>query len=40
MFKLVLTGGAYKHYTESFMTPEQIDDVDISKFLREEERYI
>ena len=40
VFELFLTSGVYKHYAEKFMAPEQIDEVDINKFLREEERYI
>lgn len=40
VFELFLTSGVYKQYAERFMTTEQIDDVDISQFLREEERYI
>ena len=40
VFELFLTSGVYKQYAEKFMTSEQIDEVDISKFLREEERYI
>ena len=40
VFELFLTSGVYKHYAEKFMAQEQIDEVDINKFLREEERYI
>lgn len=40
IFELFLTSGVYLQYARRFMTAEQIDDVDISKFIREEERYI
>ena len=40
VFELFLTSGAYREYAERFMSAEQIDEVDISKFVREEERYI
>lgn len=40
LFELFLTSGAYKQYAERFMAAEQIDEVDINKFLREEDRYI
>jgi HD-GYP domain-containing protein (c-di-GMP phosphodiesterase class II) len=33
LFDLFLTSGVYKDYAETFLTPEQIDDVDISQFL-------
>ena len=40
IFELFLTSGVYKQYAERFMASEQIDEVDISKYLREEDRYI
>jgi hypothetical protein len=40
VFELFLTSGVYKQYAERFMASEQIDEVDISKYLREEDRYI
>lgn len=40
IFELFLTSGVYLQYAKRFMTAEQIDEVDISKFIREEERYI
>lgn len=33
LFELFLTSGAYCDYAEQFLRPEQIDDVDISKFI-------
>jgi len=33
LFKLFLTSGVYKIYAEKFLKPEQLDDVDISKYL-------
>lgn len=40
VFELFLTSGIYRQYAERFMAPEQIDEVDIDRFLREEDRYI
>ncbi|MDO8827615.1 HD domain-containing phosphohydrolase [Methylophaga sp.] len=39
VFELFLSSGVYKHYAERFMASEQIDEVDISKYLQED-RYI
>lgn len=33
LFDLLLTSGVYKTYAERYLLPEQIDDVDIEKFL-------
>lgn len=33
LFDLFLTSGLYQHYAEKFLSPEQIDTVDISAFL-------
>ena len=33
LFDLLLTSGVYQRYAERFLTPEQIDDVDISQFV-------
>jgi HD-GYP domain-containing protein (c-di-GMP phosphodiesterase class II) len=33
LFDLFLTSGVYKRYAEKFLLPEQIDEVDISKFV-------
>lgn len=33
-FELLLTSGIYLHYAEKFMNPKQIDEVDISQYLR------
>ena len=33
LFDLLLTSGIYKRYAEKFLSPEQIDEVDISEFL-------
>lgn len=33
LFELFLTSGVYRHYAETFLLPEQIDDVDISQYL-------
>lgn len=33
LFDLLLTSGAYKRYAEKYLLPEQIDGVDISKFI-------
>lgn len=39
VFELFLSSGVYKHYAERFMASEQIDEVDISKYLQDD-RYI
>lgn len=33
LFELFLTSGIYKHYAETFLLPEQIDEVDIGQYL-------
>jgi len=33
LFNLFLNSGAYKDYAEQFLRPEQIDEVDISKYV-------
>ena len=33
LFELFLTSGVYKEYAEKFLTPDQIDEVDISQYL-------
>lgn len=33
LFNLFLTSGAYKEYAEQFLRPDQIDEVDISKYV-------
>ncbi len=33
LFDLFLTSGVYKHYAERFLSPEQIDEVDVSQYL-------
>jgi HD-GYP domain-containing protein (c-di-GMP phosphodiesterase class II) len=33
LFELFLRSGVYKEYAQRYMTPEQIDDVDIEKVL-------
>ena len=33
LFELFLTSGAYRDYAEQFLRPDQIDDVDISKYV-------
>jgi HD-GYP domain-containing protein (c-di-GMP phosphodiesterase class II) len=33
LFDLLLTSGVYKHYAEKFLLPEQIDEVDVSKYV-------
>ncbi|HEY1723596.1 MAG TPA: HD domain-containing phosphohydrolase [Magnetospirillaceae bacterium] len=33
LFDLFLTSGVYKEYADKFLTPDQIDDVDISQYL-------
>ncbi|HAO23718.1 MULTISPECIES: HD domain-containing phosphohydrolase [unclassified Methylophaga] len=40
VFELFLTSGAYKQYAERFMAAEQIDEVDISRFISDADRYI
>ena len=34
LFDLFLTSGVYKHYAERFLNPEQIDAVDLAKYIR------
>ncbi|HCX14934.1 MAG TPA: phosphohydrolase, partial [Rhodospirillaceae bacterium] len=38
LFNLFLVSGAYKDYADQFLRPEQIDDVDISKYLDQPQR--
>ena len=33
LFELFLTAGVWKEYAEKFLKPEQIDDVDITRFM-------
>ena len=33
LFQLFLTSGAYKEYAEKYLLPEQIDDVDLQKYV-------
>ena len=33
LFELFLTSGVYKEYAEKFLTPDQIDEVDIAQYL-------
>jgi HD-GYP domain-containing protein (c-di-GMP phosphodiesterase class II) len=33
LFNLFLSSGVYKEYAQAFLTPDQIDDVDISQYL-------
>jgi len=33
LFNLFLSSGVYKEYAEAFLTPDQIDDVDINQYL-------
>ena len=33
LFEIFLTSGIYKEYAKEFLMKEQIDDVDISKYL-------
>jgi len=33
LFELFLTSGVYRHYAETFLPPEQIDEVDIAQYL-------
>ncbi|CCQ74849.1 HD domain-containing phosphohydrolase [Magnetospira sp. QH-2] len=37
LFDLFLSSGVYKEYASEFMTPEQIDEVDISQYLSAEQ---
>ncbi|MBY6185726.1 transporter substrate-binding domain-containing protein [Marinobacter hydrocarbonoclasticus] len=37
LFRLFLTSGTYLRYAEAHLAPEQIDDVDISRYLSDEE---
>jgi len=34
LFELFLTSGIYKEYAEKFLRPEQIDDVDITEYIK------
>ena len=34
LFDLFLTSGVYRLYAEKFLNPEQIDEVDITKYVR------
>jgi len=36
LFELFLTSGVYKEYAAQFLTPDQIDEVDISQYLAKE----
>ncbi len=36
LFELFLTAGVYKEYAAQFLTPDQIDEVDISQYLAKE----
>jgi hypothetical protein len=33
LFDLFLSSGVYKDYAQAFLTPDQIDEVDISVYL-------
>jgi HD-GYP domain-containing protein (c-di-GMP phosphodiesterase class II) len=33
LFDLFLTSGVYKRYAEKYLLPEQMDEVDVSKFV-------
>lgn len=33
LFDLLLTSGVYQRYAEKYLLPEQIDEVDIAKFV-------
>ena len=33
LFELFLTSGVYRTYAETFLLPEQIDEVDIRQYL-------
>jgi len=35
VFTLLLSSGSYREYAEKFMHPEQIDEVDVDRYLRE-----
>jgi HD-GYP domain-containing protein (c-di-GMP phosphodiesterase class II) len=35
LFNLFLRSGTYKDYAEQFLRPEQMDEVDISKYLKQ-----
>ena len=37
LFQLFLTSGVYKEYAERFLLPEQLDEVDISQYLPQEQ---
>ena len=37
LFELFLTSGAYREYAEQFLRPDQIDEVDISKYVTQKE---
>ena len=34
LFRLFLTSGAYLDYAREYMTPDQIDEVDIGSFIQ------
>jgi hypothetical protein len=34
LFDLFLTSGAFRKYGEKYLRPEQIDDVDVSEYVR------
>ena len=33
LFDVLLTSGVYKQYAQEFLSPDQIDQVDIQKYL-------
>jgi HD-GYP domain-containing protein (c-di-GMP phosphodiesterase class II) len=33
LFRLFLSSGVYKNYADKFLKPEQIDDVDLSRYI-------
>jgi HD-GYP domain-containing protein (c-di-GMP phosphodiesterase class II) len=33
LFALFLTAGVHRRYAEQFLPPEQVDDVDVSRYL-------
>ena len=37
LFELFLTSGAYREYAEQFLRPDQVDEVDISKYVTQKE---
>ena len=37
IFELFLTSGVYKDYADKFLKPEQIDEVDITEYLKSDE---